>query len=334
MINILLTSAGRRGYLVEYFVDALAGRGRVIAANSDTSAPALAAADQIAILPYADDPGFADALVACCQKYEIDLIFSLHDWEAPAIARLKSRLMKEAGTLAVVPDPEICHLCLDKLEMFEWALAQGIESPRVWTDPAVAIAEYKGPYIVKGRYGQGSLGLIKVDSPALLPAAWDLVGEQLRAASAPLVDGVDDIGAPLICEFIEGTEYGIDILNDFEGNHIATLVKEKCGMRAGETDIAVSRDLPEISAFGARIGSALGHPGQCDADVIVRDGIPFLIECNPRFGGHYPFSHHAGANIPKYLIDLYENGQGDPADLEMAPDIAHMKTIGFARINS
>ena len=48
MINILLTSAGRRGYLVEYFVDALAGRGRVIAANSDTSAPALAAADQIA----------------------------------------------------------------------------------------------------------------------------------------------------------------------------------------------------------------------------------------------------------------------------------------------
>ena len=33
-MNILLTSAGRRTYLVEYFKEALAGHGKVYASNS------------------------------------------------------------------------------------------------------------------------------------------------------------------------------------------------------------------------------------------------------------------------------------------------------------
>ena len=34
-MNLLVTSAGRRDYLIEYFVDALYGRGRVHVGNSD-----------------------------------------------------------------------------------------------------------------------------------------------------------------------------------------------------------------------------------------------------------------------------------------------------------
>ena len=43
-MNVLLTCAGRRTNFVEFFRDALAGRGQVIACDCSTTAPALQAA--------------------------------------------------------------------------------------------------------------------------------------------------------------------------------------------------------------------------------------------------------------------------------------------------
>ena len=60
--NILLTSAGRRTYLIEYFKEAVAGEGRVHAANSQIC-PAFAAADQWVITPLIYDENYGCALV-------------------------------------------------------------------------------------------------------------------------------------------------------------------------------------------------------------------------------------------------------------------------------
>ena len=51
MINILLTCAGRRNYLVDYFRQALAGRGQVFASDAALSAPALQEADRAFQVP-------------------------------------------------------------------------------------------------------------------------------------------------------------------------------------------------------------------------------------------------------------------------------------------
>ena len=37
-------------------------------------------------------------------------------------------------------------------------------------------------------------------------------------------------------EKITGTEFGLDILNDFKGNFVSYCLKKKIEMRAGETD--------------------------------------------------------------------------------------------------
>lgn len=77
--------------------------------------------------------------------------------------------------------------------------------------------------------------------------------------------------------------------------------------------------------------SRLGHTGPCDVDVIVRDGTPYLIECNPRFGGHYPFAHLAGANVPRFLLSCVSGTKIDSDDLRARPGITHYKEIAFSR---
>ena len=73
----------------------------------------------------------------------------------------------------------------------------------------------------------------------------------------------------LIQEKINGEEYGIDILNDFNGNHYNSFVRKKIAMRSGETDKAVSVINDEFSRIAKIIGDATKHIGNMDCDFFV-----------------------------------------------------------------
>ena len=93
-------------------------------------------------------------------------------------------------------------------------------------------------------------------------------------------------------------------------------VKQKLAMRAGETDKAVTRDLPELREMGCKIGESLKHIGNLDVDIMQRENGEYcVIELNPRFGGGFPFSYEAGVNMPKAIIQWVKGESVDPAIL-------------------
>ena len=101
-------------------------------------------------------------------------------------------------------------------------------------------------------------------------------------------------------------------MNDLKGNNVGVSVKKKLAMRAGETDKAVTVDLPVVWNIGKKIGEKLHHIGNLDADIMQRaNGDYCVLELNPRFGGGFPFSYEAGVNYPKAIIEWIKGNNVD-----------------------
>jgi carbamoyl-phosphate synthase large subunit len=335
-MNVLLSSVGRRSYLVHYFQEALRGQGRVIVTNSVAEASGMVAADRSYVVPLAEQDEHTERLVEICTDEEVGLLCSLHDWEGPFLAASLD-LFRSVGVIPVVSSPEVIDVCLDKKATVEFCRANAIRIPATWSTPDEAVAsmlrrEALYPVIIKPRFGQGSIELYTAEDEVELRSYTSLVKRRLsKYASNGLL--ADRIGGDLLIQsFIWGEEYGLDVINDLQGRFVTCFVKRKIAMRAGETDIAETVECPELEALGRRIGSALGHVGVLDVDIIIDDHGPCLLEMNARFGGHYPFAHMAGANIPAALLAWAEGRAAEPAWLRVSPGVRCCKDICMVRL--
>ena len=329
-MNILLTCAGRRNYLVRYFKEALNGSGKVIAGDASTSSPALAEADISVILPKINHPDYINELQRVVEKHNAAAIISLNDLELPILSEHKDRF-KGVGCSVLVSDAEVIRTCFDKLETIRFAESAGISTPKTFTDTESAIRaieknELDFPLVVKPRWGSASIGLEFPEDKTELHYAYELLDYRLDRTMLKDVSGADRKRAILIQEKIDGKEYGVDIINNLRGGHEAVIVKRKLAMRAGETDKAMTVKHPKLHEIATRVGRSLKHIGNLDADFFeTAQGGLYLLEMNPRFGGGYPFSHEAGANLPRAILHWLK-GEKCPAHL-LEADFG----IGFAK---
>lgn len=328
MINILLTCAGRRNYLVDYFRQALAGRGQIFASDAVASAPALQEADRAFLVPTVTDPDYFNILLGICQEHHVRLLFSLNDLELPLLARQRDQFLA-VGTIPVVSSPTVVDLCFDKMATWNFLQGIGVPTPLTFvtlaeTQSSLSRNELAFPLVVKPRWGTASFGIDYPESQEEMNLTWEL--GRLRLQRSFLLAASTDKERCLIAqEKISGTEYGLDIVNDLAGRYVTTFVKRKMAMRAGETDKAVTVSHPALEAVGRRIGEALGHIGNLDCDVFVDGERYWVLELNPRFGGGYPFTHRAGANLPAALIAWAQGETVDPRWLTVKPDVATAK---------
>jgi carbamoyl-phosphate synthase large subunit len=311
-MNIMLTCAGRRNYLVKFFQSALKNRGLVFAGDASLEAPALQEADESFLLPSVNDSDYFDKLLDICDKKEIRLLIPLNDLELPYLAKQRDRFL-EIGTIPVVSSPEIINVCFDKWATFQFLQTIGISTPKTYLSlsearTAIKRGEIEFPLVIKPRWGSASIGIEYPEDDEELELAYRFVQKAIKKSFLAAVSSTDFDRCILIQEKLIGQEHGLDIINNLEGHYITTFIKRKLSMRAGETDRAITVENQELKKLGEAIGQKLGHIGNLDCDVIVGEKGNYVLEMNPRFGGGYPFSHLAGANIPAALI-AWANGE-------------------------
>lgn len=316
-MNILLSSVGRRPYLVRWFRDALrdnAVDGTVIAADVDPHAPSRPFADAFVLAPTVVDPSYESWLRRTLTEHDVDLAISINDFELSTWAllsdddELRSLVRLSADTQRVIEDKFATSQALDAAE---------VSSPITWLGGTLpGPDDAPGPFVTKGRFGSASRGLRFADRNTLQSAIDEAVQEVTTRQGVPALSQTEVPPSELLVvqERIDGVEYGLDVVSNLDGEYAGVLARRKIAMRSGETDRAVSVDPTPFEEIARGIAQAIPHPGTIDVDVFVDEsGDCFVIDINPRFGGGYPFSHLSGARVPSCYVAWALGRSEDPS---------------------
>lgn len=335
-LNILLTSVGRRGYLVKYFKEALNGEGKVHVSNSSDISPAFQYADASVVTPLIYDGAYIPFLIQYCQENEIKALISLFDVDLPVLAQHKKQF-DEIGVKVIVSDVEVVQICNDKWKTYQFLNNNGFYTPKTFInlDEAISSIE-KGiisyPVIIKPRWGMGSIAVFEAENENELKVFYEKTKRSIQKTYLKYEAFGNIEESVLIQEKLPGEEFGLDVVNDLEGNYQNTVVKKKYAMRSGETDCAVTVNNEQLKKTGEKLSSQLRHIANLDVDVFWIDEQAYVLELNARFGGGYPFSHMAGVNLPSAIVKWIRAEKIDKDILQEKFNVMSHKDINLVRI--
>lgn len=335
-MNILLTSVGRRAYMVKYFKEALGETGEVHVCNSDDKTVAFHYADHAVMSPLIYDENYIPFLLEYCEKEHIELLISLFDIDLLMLARNKEKF-KNIGTNVIVSNPDFIAICNDKWKTYSFLRENGFHTPRTFltTDEvkqAISDGLLSYPLFVKPRFGCGSISIGRADDEAELDFLFRKTEKSVRNSYLKYESAVTE-KIVLIQECLEGQEYGADLINDLLGNSVSVILRKKIAMRSGETDIAEIISNKEIETELKRLAKLTNHIANLDTDVFLVDGIPYILEMNARFGGGYPFSHMAGCNLPAAIVSWCKGESVSEDQLTSQVGIIGCKEIFMTNLN-
>lgn len=317
-MNILFTCAGRRTYLLKYFRAQLSCNDKIIGTDMQMTAPALSAADICIQLPSVYASNYTDTLLEICKQYHVDVLIPLNDLELPVISSEKQKFDR-IGTKAIVSSPNVIDTCFDKYKTANFIRSIGLNPPVTFTKyqdavDALNANQLSFPIILKPRWGSGSIGIEKVGNMHEMEIVYGLLSTKISKSILSHVS--QECDCILLQQYIDGSEYGLDIMNDLKGNNFGVSCKKKLAMRSGETDKAVTIYNANLTQIGIAIANELRHVGNLDCDVLEKDGVFYVLEMNPRFGGGFPFSYEAGVNFPKAIIEWAKGNTINPEILK------------------
>jgi predicted ATP-grasp superfamily ATP-dependent carboligase len=220
------------------------------------------------------------------------------------LAQHQSEITKYSYLLT--SDQKKIEFVRDKKNIIKFAERQGIPVPKTWVDPpSLTLSPWGGGqgegYVIKPRISSGSFGIVYVKTKE------DLIPSYQRIhAKYP---------SPLIQEWIPdgGGIYGLSALFDETSNVKAAFVHKKLRMypiHGGPSTLREGVEHPQVLELGLSLLKALNWVGiaMVEFKVDPRDGIPKLMEINPRFWGSLQLAIVSGVDFP-YLILKMARGE-------------------------
>jgi len=323
--------------MVQYFQNALSGKGKVHVCNNCNSV-AMIHADNAVISPDIYSKNYINFLLKYCQKNDIKLIVPLFDIDLPVLSSHK-KIFQHEGINILVSDVGTVKICNDKYQTYSFLRNYKIATPETCLSIAHAQNLLKKnklnfPLMLKPRWGMGSMCVYQAETLQELNVFYKKLKREIFNTYLKFESVFDVNNCVVIQEKLCGQEYGLDVFNDLKGKYITTVPKIKLSMRAGETDAAKVIKHPGFASLGKKLSTLLGHIGNLDVDCFMENGKKYVLEMNCRFGGQYPFSHSAGVNLPLQIITWLKGGKTDMKLFSFAKDIVIAKDIFLTNMNS
>ncbi len=294
-LNVLVTAGSRRVPLVQAFQRAVraTGGGSVVVTDVNPLSPTVYVADRAYQVPLSTEPGYLDTIGRICREERIGLIVPTIDDELPIFASAAPRLLAD-GVRVAVSTPAVAAACNDKYQTWRMLVDASLPTARTWR-PADLPATPAFPLFIKPRYGRGGVGAFLVRD---------------RRDLDFFLDYVED---PVLQPYLDGPEYTIDVLGDFDGRPLSVVPRERVVIRAGVVDRGRTVRDPAIIELGLATARVLRFVGAANIQCRMQDGRPAIIEINPRFSGGIPLTIAAGADFPRLLVQLVRGHDVEPA---------------------
>jgi predicted ATP-grasp superfamily ATP-dependent carboligase len=209
-------------------------------------------------------------------------------------------------TYLLIPDSQKIEFVRDKGNLLRFAEAHGIPIPRtIYSLENPEPDMVQGPAVIKPRISSGSFGIAYVrEREDLIPLY------QKVHAQYPF---------PLVQEWIPdgaGT-FGVSALFD-EGSDVrAAFIHKKLRMypvQGGPSTLREGVEHVQIMELGLSLLKSLNWTGVAMAEFKVdpRDGIPKLMEVNPRFWGSLQLAIISGVDFPYLIFKMARGESFDP----------------------
>lgn len=319
--SVLLSSAGRRGELVSILKEAVSivhgPEAQVHAADRSPLTSAGWLSDRLVLVPGIRDDHFIDSVLSHCVAHGIEHVIPTIDTELAVYAAAKERFAA-AGVTIWVSSPESIAITQDKRRTNLWLSSLGLPTPiQLDLADALSFADISFPLIAKPAQGSSSIGLRTVHTH-----------DELKTLDPTLDYVVETIAS--------GTEHTVDVLVDDEGVCRVAVPRRRLETRAGEVSKGLTVADEALQDLATRVVQALPSAFGVLNVQIFKDfntGAMSVIEINARFGGGFPLTWAAGAQVPTWLFQKLA-GVEPTASLVWRPDTLMLRYDAAKYLNA
>jgi carbamoyl-phosphate synthase large subunit len=279
-MNLLITSAGRRVSLVKFAQETFKRFDSDSSIHAIDIFPELSAACQVADFsakaPRVTESNYGHFLLEYCQNHSITHILPTIDTELSILAELKVSFLQE-GIRIIVSEKSLCETFYLKSSTAHFFHTYGFKTPHMITD----LENSSYPLFAKLNNSSCSIGAEKVTS---------------ISEARTLQQNNDQY---IFQELIIGEEYTVDFYLTRDQTPIMIIPRKRLEIRAGEVSKSITcKDaniIDEIKRLSKNLHGGWG-PMTLQLFKTPKNDL-YFIEINPRVGGGYPLSYHAGMDI-------------------------------------
>ena len=311
----LCTSAGIGGFeavyaaLKECYGEAVT----VIGCDIKPDAYGLYLADKGYIVPKLNDPDFAEILINIAQRENCSIIYPLSTPDQEYFAAHRG-MFEEHDLRVIVSDLDAVSTANNKLELYELCNQTGLPvaayvplNGRTSLDAALHELGYpRRPVVFKLAHGSGGRGLAIVREGASIFASMHQRNGPPQMSPEELSHTLAQMRSErgILCEYLPGDEYSVDVLS-WHGEPIVSVVRQRytsLGGTAWHAEVVDDADLRRLAEVVVqRLNLSYTSNVQFRRNA---QGLPCLMEVNPRTPGTIGLTVQAGVNMPALALAL------------------------------
>lgn len=288
MSNILITSISKKVPLIKAVKSAalkLNTNVKIYGADSNSNIVGKYFVDDYWQMPHIKNLA-PQLLISFCKQNNITAIIPTRDGELSFFADLRNELAKN-GIAVMISDADSINVSIDKLKFYHHCVNSSISA--VQTEKNIESIQ-SNKYVVKEQFGAGSLSM----------------GLNLNAADG--IAHAKKLQYPVYQPFINGNEFSIDVYVQKNKQVKGIIIRKRELVENGESQITYNVSNQQLKECCIAFAKSLNFYGHIVLQAIVdKQGNPWLIECNARFGGASTLSIQCGLDSFYWFL-LESNG--------------------------